>query len=381
MPPATARVHCELGPVLINRTAVYRLCRKTPLELRRRGLKVTCSALLARVSAEDAEPKTNWERRLYLWSQRWLAWAQLRPGLFTRIRSLTGLAPRYRHARGVRLFLDPLYALFYGSPQTGVTLVYDITPASDPQWHDARVCRLYASAFQLLASSRMHLIATCENTADHLRVNYGIAPSRVSVLPLSLFSIPERKQSTSRNASAPFFLFVGATQEMRKNVVGLMQAYAQSGLYEQRGIRLRIIGSHAGEDHPVVAVARATPGVDLLGQVQDDVLADSYVGCLAFIYPSFHEGFGIPLLEAMQRGCVCLSTITAASPEVAGDAAAYVNPYSASELVEGLRRMADLSPSERRRLSAAARERSGIFTWDRFYDGLAGVLRQQARAA
>ena len=50
------RVHCELGPVLVNRTAVYRICRKTPAELQRRGLEVSCSALLARVAAADAEP-------------------------------------------------------------------------------------------------------------------------------------------------------------------------------------------------------------------------------------------------------------------------------------------------------------------------------------
>jgi glycosyltransferase involved in cell wall biosynthesis len=293
----------------------------------------------------------------------------------------------------VRLFFDPLYLLFHGAPQTGVTIVYDITPASDPQWHDPRTCRLYRAAFDILARSRMHVVATCQNTADQLRVNYGIAPSRVTVLPLSLFSRSEKGVRTLSGpppepggmqasfSGPPFFLFVGATQEMRKNVVGLIEAYARSKLYEERGIRLRIIGSHAGWEHPVVALARTTLGVDLPGQVGDDDLAEAYDNCLAFVYPSFHEGFGIPLLEAMHRGCVCLSTISGASPEVAGNAGLYVNPYSGAELVRGLRRLANLSGEERRLLSAAARERSRLFTWDRFYDGLAGILSRQARVA
>jgi glycosyltransferase involved in cell wall biosynthesis len=384
--------------VLVNRTAVYRLCRKTPAELQRRGWQVSCSALLARVAARDMEPQTPWEQRLFRWSQRWLFWAQSRPGLFNRIRRLTGAAPRLRHGWRLRLFLDPLYLLFYGAPQRGVVVVYDITPASDPHWHDPRTCRLYGVAFDLLAQSRMHLVATCQNTADQLRVNYGIAPSRLTVLPLSLFSVPQHKRDkglrtpgcedpasnrvlTPLVARQPFFLFVGATQELRKNLIGLIHAYARSGLYAERGIRLRIIGSHAGPEHPVVALARTTPGVDLLGQVDDAVLAEAYEECLAFVYPSFHEGFGIPLLEAMQRGCVCLSTTTAASPEIAGDAALYVNPYSGPELVLSLRRVADLSAAERERLASAARERARLFTWERFYDGLAGVLRRQARAA
>jgi glycosyltransferase involved in cell wall biosynthesis len=384
------RVHCELGPVLVNRTAVYRLCRKTPAELERRGLAVSCSALLARLGTVDAEPVAPFQRRLYYWSQRWLAWAVSRPGAFDKTRWLTGAVPGARHPWRLRLFLDPLYVLFHGNPQTGVVVVYDITPASDPDWHDPRVCRLYRAAFELLARSRMHLVATCRNTADQLRVNYGIAPSRLTVLPLSLFSGLENGQSVEvqptrepreKRVLTPFLLFVGATQERRKNVAGLIQAYGRSGLHAERGIRLRIVGSHAGDEHPVVALARATPGVDLMGQLDDDALARAYEDCLGFVYPSMHEGFGIPLLEAMSRGCVCLSTITAASPEVAGDAALYVNPYSAAELIRGLQRLANLSGEERQRLSWAARQRSRLFTWERFYDGLAGVLRRQARAA
>jgi glycosyltransferase involved in cell wall biosynthesis len=76
----------------------------------------------------------------------------------------------------------------------------------------------------------------------------------------------------------------------------------------------------------------------------------------------------------MHRGCLCLSTNTGASPEVAGDAALYVNPYNPADIVQGLRRLVALPASDVDSLRRKARERAAQFTWKRFYDGLAEVL-------
>src|SRR5207244_7679896 len=127
----------------------------------------------------------------------------------------------------------------------------------------------------------------------------------------------------------------------------------------------RVIRSLPSDDHPLVALSRSTPGVDLCGFVDDADLAAAYERCLAFVYPSFCEGFGLPLLEAMHRGSVCLSTVTGASPEIAGDAALYVNPYAPAEIADGLRQVVELAPAARRLLSARARQRAQCFTWPR----------------
>src|SRR5262249_40779336 len=191
--------------------------------------------------------------------------------------------------------------------------------------------------------SRMHIVATCQDTADRLRLRWGIPASRVSVLPLGLFPLPDTPASAETNMpnQAPFFLFVG-TLEPRKNVEGLIRAYAASGLFAERGIRLRLVGMKHADDHPIMRRARATAGVDIAGFVSDADLAAAYEQCLAFVYPSFCEGFGLPLLEAMHRGCLCLSTNTGASPEVAGDTALYVNPYNGADITNGLRRIVSL---------------------------------------
>jgi glycosyltransferase involved in cell wall biosynthesis len=119
--------------------------------------------------------------------------------------------------------------------------------------------------------------------------------------------------------------------------------------------------------------------VDLLGFVSEDDLIRSYKQSLGFVYPSFCEGFGLPLLEAMNHGCICLATSTGASPEVGGEAALYVNPYSVSDITRGLRRLVALPEKDRARIGENARVRAKQFTWSRFYDTLATILEAQCR--
>jgi glycosyltransferase involved in cell wall biosynthesis len=376
MPPQSPRLHLELGPVLVNRTAVYRMCRAAPRELAARGFEVASSALVARLNA-DAEPADRDERRWFRRSERWLRGAGANPAWFLKTRHLTGLVPRLRHARGLSVFFDPVYPLFFGGLDRGVVLAYDASTVTDPDWHPPGVGLVYGVAFRFLARSRFHIVCSSQNTADHLRANWGFAPSRLTVLPLGLFAQDVPAVPSGKYPDAPFFLFVGSL-DARKNVAGLVHAYRASGLFETRGIRLRLIGYSHDEFHPIRKVADHTPGVDVGGFATPGEMAASYRDCLAFVYPSMLEGFGLPLLEAMHHGCLCLSTICGASPEVSGEAAVYVNPYDLRDVVRGLLRLADMSGPERERFRQAARARAALFTWSRFYDGLADVLRKEA---
>ena len=121
-----------------------------------------------------------------------------------------------------------------------------------------------------------------------------------------------------------FFLFVGSL-EYRKNVSGLIKAFAISNLNKD-GVSLRIVGMDGNGAESIKALAEMTPGVHLQGFVSEEKLANQYSTCEAFAYPSFWEGFGMPLLEAMAKGCVCISTCSGASPEVGGNAVLYVDP-------------------------------------------------------
>jgi glycosyltransferase involved in cell wall biosynthesis len=106
----------------------------------------------------------------------------------------------------------------------------------------------------------------------------------------------------------------------------------------------------------------------------DEELAAAYSGALALVYPSLHEGFGFPVLEAMQCGCPVITSFNAAIPEVAGDAVIYVD----TEDVEGMARaLRDVRrPETRDRLAAAGLARAGGFSWNRSARELADFLRR-----
>jgi glycosyltransferase involved in cell wall biosynthesis len=372
------RIHLELGPVLVNRTAVYQMCRTAPRELAARGFAVQSSALTA-LLGPDAEPETARERRRFDRSARWLRGAAANPTWFLKTRHLPGLLPRLRHARGISVFFDPLYPLFFGGLDQGVVLVYDTTPVTDPDWHPPGVGELYNAAFRFLARGRFHIVCSSRNTADHLRVNWGFAPSRLTVLPLGLFPPEPPEIPAGKYPDAPFLLFVGSL-DLRKNVPTLMRAYRASGLLASHGLRLRLIGHSHDDKHPIHAIARTVPGVDMGGFTNAGEITASYRDCFAFVYPSLLEGFGLPLLEAMHHGCLCLSTICGASPEVSGDAAIYVNPYDFGDVVRGLRHLVEMPAARRAHLKESARTRAADFRWSYFYDGLADVLRKVAEA-
>jgi glycosyltransferase involved in cell wall biosynthesis len=276
--------------------------------------------------------------------------------------------------------MDPLYLLFHGELAHGVVMVYDTTPLTHPEWHGAATSRLYSAALKMLARSSCHVVTCSKHTSDELRVNHAIVPSRLTVLPLGPLTSTcnQSHGAESRPANeAPFLLFVGNI-EPRKNVAGLVRAFNKADLFRTCGVRLRIIGTICDPKDRAVIEAHSTAGVDVLGFVDDATLAASYRDCLGFIYPSFCEGFGIPLLEAMSAGCVCLATSAGASPEVGGDAVLYVNPHDDDAIAAGMLRVLNMCDADRRALRERSKQRAQTFTWERFYDGLSGVLIKEA---
>jgi glycosyltransferase involved in cell wall biosynthesis len=102
--------------------------------------------------------------------------------------------------------------------------------------------------------------------------------------------------------------------------------------------------------------------VRLLGFVSDEELAALYARCELFAYPSLYEGFGLPVLEAMQAGAAVVTSRTSSLPEVGGDAVAYVDPLDVRDIAAALERLLR-DPDERERLGRAAAKRACRFRW------------------
>ena len=104
--------------------------------------------------------------------------------------------------------------------------------------------------------------------------------------------------------------------------------------------------------------------VRFLGWVSDDDLEGLYRVALCFVFPSLAEGFGIPVLEAMERGLPVACSNASSLPEVAGDAARYFDPLDEGDIAAAIGELLE-SPDLREELASAGRQRAALFSWER----------------
>lgn len=178
----------------------------------------------------------------------------------------------------------------------------------------------------------------------------------------------------------PFVLSVGDLQP-RKNQIGLIKAFAKLiQAFPQLRHRLVLAGKDTWFSDKVRDAVKQSGVADrirLLGFVTDDDLLHLYNACDVFVFPSFYEGFGLPILEAMACGRAVACSNTSAIPEVADGAAILFNPYSVDEIT---RSMADLlrDPELRIRMERLGQQRSATFNWQKTARETLDVYREVA---
>jgi glycogen synthase len=174
----------------------------------------------------------------------------------------------------------------------------------------------------------------------------------------------------------PYFLLVGDRRAVGgyKNTELLFRAL--HGWSELSGHEIVCVGGHPRVE-PELRVA--CPKVRARRfSLTDEELRLAYAGAVALVYPSRYEGFGLPVAEAMACGCPVITTKVASIPEVAGDAAIYVDPDDPQSLRKELDAVRD--PNRRATMIAAGAIQASAFRWDRASAAFATVLSQAASA-
>ena len=157
----------------------------------------------------------------------------------------------------------------------------------------------------------------------------------------------------------PYLLYVG-NQRVHKNVEGLIKAYACSRI--NTDFDLLLSGTPSKEVAREILENHLSDKVLSLGDIPENLLPDFYRGASAFVMPSFYEGFGLPLVEAMASGTPILTSSLTAMPEVCGDAALYFDPNDFDSFVAGLNKLDDKELLIQ--LKDAGIKRASIFNWD-----------------
>lgn len=246
----------------------------------------------------------------------------------------------------------PDFAVPYLSRRPSVMTLHDVSPWLDPKWHHA-AGRVRSRTPLLLDMGIATLVITpSETVRRHAIERFRLRPDRVVAVPEAAapwFKPIEPSSAESRR----YFLFVG-TLEPRKNLPALLEAWRE--VRHDHAIDL-VIAGRARADAPAIP---AEPGLRVIGEVPDSELPALYSGALAMVYPSFYEGFGLPVLEAMQCGCPVIASRAVA--DAGGEAAIYAD--APGELPAAMRALADgaeLAAKHRDLGLLRARE----FTWER----------------
>jgi glycosyltransferase involved in cell wall biosynthesis len=216
------------------------------------------------------------------------------------------------------------------------------------------------------------VISDSEATRRDVVGLYGVDAALADVVhlgpgrpPIPLDEEQARALRSAVGAQAPYLLSV-ATSQPHKNLRRLIEAFA-SVAQQRPGIRLVLVGG-AGQAQAQLAEAASAAGVSeavsFTGWVDERTLDAVYAGAELFVYTSLCEGFGLPLLEAMQRGLPVLSSRATSLPEVGGDAVEYVDATSVDALAAAIGRLL-ADPARRAELVALGHQQFGRFGWAR----------------
>jgi glycosyltransferase involved in cell wall biosynthesis len=301
-------------------------------------------------------------------SDRWttLLWQRLRLPL--PIQAITG---------PLDLFHSPDFVLPPVGRVPAILTVHDLSFLRVPQFFVPGFCRYLEGAVSRAVARARHILADSESTRRDLIELLAVAPERVTVIypgveprfrPIQDTGLLDRVRA--RYGLPERFVLGLGTLQPRKNFDGLITAFGH--LLAARGQEPEIAGLHlviAGGKGWMYEETLALPArlglerqVHVLGFAADADLPALYTLASALAFPSWYEGFGIPVLEAMACGTPVVAADNSSLPEAVGEAGLLVGAAHTEVLAEALARLL-LDAALRERLVAAGREQARRFTW------------------
>jgi glycosyltransferase involved in cell wall biosynthesis len=248
-----------------------------------------------------------------------------------------------------------------------ILTVYDMIHEKYPKYFAASPFITRIKAASVAAAD--HVICISESTRRDLLATYDIPEERVSVTHLGFDPLASLLSGESSSdfkirvlgADAPYFLYVGSRVNY-KNFRGLLDAYAASASLRTNFFFLCFGGGEfTGAERAAISKAGVEGRVRFLAG-SDAILATCYTHASLFVCPSFYEGFGIPVLEAMSLDCPVACSNSSSLPEVVGDAARLFDPGDCDAIRSALESVLG-SPSTATALKERGRIRSQLFSW------------------
>jgi glycosyltransferase involved in cell wall biosynthesis len=271
--------------------------------------------------------------------------------------------------------VDVLHAMFTVVPWCPaprvVLTVHDVCPDVHPEFFPPGIRARFRWLLARGVARADRIIVPSALTRGELLQHYDVDGDKVVVIP---DGVRETMHGDEAEVGEPFdparwpsdfVLYVGRFHA-RKNLERLLEAYARS-TSRRHGLRLILAGRDLWSGERIKArIAELGLESDVIcpGHVSDTTLGCLYRRARAFVFPSLHEGFGIPPLEAMAHDVPVLACRISAMPEVLGDAAHYTDPYDTEAMASSLDELVS-NDALRDELIRRGRHRAAIYAWPR----------------
>lgn len=259
-----------------------------------------------------------------------------------------------------------------------VNVIHDLNFEHHPDFIKPGVLRYYNRFFHQFAQKADRLATVSEFTKSDLHTLYNVPLDKIDVVyngtneiykPLS----PEEQQGIREKYAegCEYFLFVGLIHK-RKNLTNIFKAFDEFKELEGGPAKLLVVGDKkwwSGEIEDTYMAMRHRDDVVMLGRRPLEVLAPLMASSMALVYASLFEGFGIPIIEAFHAETAVITSNVTSMPEVAGDAALMVDPYSVDQIMEAMRAFYKDS-ALREQYVERGRARRELFSWQQTADKL-----------
>jgi glycosyltransferase involved in cell wall biosynthesis len=263
-----------------------------------------------------------------------------------------------------------------------IMVVHDIIPKIFPEYLNNARKKLYWRLTERAMKKADRIIAVSKRTEKDLIEHLGMSAGKISVNYIDADEVYKKNVPQKESARVlkkyklkPGYILAGGGYEVRKNVEGVMRTYKflrSKFHWEEPLPPLVIYGKLLPHLFPLTADAEKlarelnlTESVKLLGEVPQKDMPAIFKNSTFFAYPSFYEGFGLPVLEAMNLGKPVVASKLSSLPEVGGDSVLYCDPNDIHDVAMVMKNL--LGRRElREQLSVRARSRAKQFSWEKF---------------